>query len=622
VRRLITAVVVMLFHLGLATIPAGLSAPALAEWAGSDSCHTCHRDRYASWHRTYHRSMTQQASPETVQGRFDGRVIRAWGMEVRPVRRGDTFWFDYYRPGESDPVGRFQVDRTIGSNRYQQYLTREEGGGTYYRLHLLWHNQDQRWVHMNAAFLGPDEQQFDANVSVWNHNCIFCHNTGPQPGIVNYDEMRARSARGERVDSATEARFQSEVSELGIACEACHGPGLEHVEKQSSWLTRLSYKLTGKVDETVVNPPRLDRDAANQVCGQCHGQRLPVSNEMMRRFITEGPVYRPGGDLFESVELLWPESPLPHTGHPGDLFALRFWADRTPRLTAYEYQGMHLSACHNEAELTCMNCHAMHSGDRHGMIREENRGGKPCLTCHQDLAADIEAHTHHAPDSEGSNCYACHMPEIVYGVMEIHRSHRIENPDPAAHAAAGRPNACNLCHLDESVAWAERETARLWQREPADVVRADGADPDLPDGIARLYAGDPVERAVTAVAIGRALERGQLEHPEYWQPHLVRALHDDYPAVRRFAQRSLRQSTAGNGRLAAEFDAGLADFDFIGPGHERERALADLMVRLARLERGEAPYDMLLGPDWLPLPEVEALREIGNRRSEAINIGE
>ncbi|MEN1728375.1 MAG: cytochrome c3 family protein [Pseudomonadota bacterium] len=592
-------------------------SPLLAEWAGSETCHSCHRDRYSTWHRTYHRTMTQEATPENVQGRFDGRTILAWGMEVRPVRRGDRFFFDYYTPGASQPVASYQIERLVGSHRYQQYLTKEEGdGGTFYRLHMLWHNEDQRWVHMNAAFLGPDEQNFDANVSVWNHNCIFCHNTGPQPGVVNYEEMQARAAMGQAVNSADEARYESEVSEMGIACEACHGPSELHVQRQSNWLTRLSHTLTGQIDDSVVLPTRLDKDRANMVCGQCHGQRLPVDGDMLRRFIGEGPVYRAGDDLFESVELVWPETPNPMTGHPDDLFGMRFWPDRTPRLTAYEYQGVQLSKCHDEAELTCMTCHTMHSGDRHGMIREEARGNGPCLTCHMDLAEDIEAHTFHPADSAGSNCYSCHMPEIVYGVMEIHRSHRIEVPDPAANAADSRPNACNLCHLDPSVVWAENETARLWGREAKPVVRADGVDPHMADGVARLLAGDPVERAVTATAIGRAVEGGQLEHVEAWQPLLMEAMKDDYPAVRRFARRSLEQTAQAVPQTAAAIAAFTDDFDFIGAPGARTSALADLMVRYALLDLGETD-----GPRVEEL-QLERMRQIGVERSEAINIGE
>src|SRR5688572_19998341 len=31
----------------------------------SETCRSCHPDQHASWHRTFHRSMTQHAAPET-----------------------------------------------------------------------------------------------------------------------------------------------------------------------------------------------------------------------------------------------------------------------------------------------------------------------------------------------------------------------------------------------------------------------------------------------------------------------------------------------------------------------------------------------------------------------------
>jgi hypothetical protein len=614
VTRFRLLVVSGLAALGLLAPEPRLWAAGDDEWAGSESCHTCHRGRFSSWHRTYHRTMTQDATPETVQGRFDGRSIEQWGMTVRPVRDGDRFVFEYLAPGSDRVVARYPVDRTVGSHRYQQYLMRDpQGGGNFYRLHLLWHNGDQRWVHTNAAFLGPDDQQFDDHVSVWNNNCIFCHNTGPEPNIVNYDEMIERARAGEPVNPLVDGRYESTVAELGIACESCHGPAAGHVEKHSNWLTRAWYTVTGFADDSIVNPERLDRDARTHVCGQCHGQRLAKSVDLMREFIATGPTYRPGDDLFESVDLVWPDSQLPVRGHDID-FSLRFWPDGTPRLTAYEYQGLLLSDCHTESEMTCGSCHTMHDGDPAGMLPEDMRGNGGCVSCHQDLVADLEAHTHHAADTPGSNCLSCHMPEIVYGVMEIHRSHHIEIPDPAADAANARPNACTLCHTDRSLAWAEQETARLWQRPARPVERADGLPADVVDGLARLHAGDPVERAVMAVALGRSAERGQLADPAAWRQHLLQALADDYPAVRRFARRALMEVE----RAAGQGDAAdwTGRFDPLLLGEDRTRALAELMQRYADLGGGQDSLDPGAGVG------VDELRALGRARSEAINIGE
>ncbi len=40
-------------------------------YAQSTSCVTCHPGRYETWHQTFHRTMTQRASDESVVGDFD-----------------------------------------------------------------------------------------------------------------------------------------------------------------------------------------------------------------------------------------------------------------------------------------------------------------------------------------------------------------------------------------------------------------------------------------------------------------------------------------------------------------------------------------------------------------------
>jgi hypothetical protein len=134
------------------------------------------------------------------------------------------------------------------------------------------------------------------------------------------------------------------------------------------------------------------------------------------------------------------------------------------------------------------------------------------------------------------------------------------------------------------------------------------------DGLARLHAGDPVERAVMAVALGRSAERGQLADPAVWRQHLLQALADDYPAVRRFARRALMQVE----RAAGQGDAAdwTGRFDPLLLGEDRTRALAELMQRYADLGGGQDSLDPGAGVG------VDELRALGRARSEAINIGE
>src|SRR3982751_6126688 len=46
-------------------------------YVSSRACKACHPEEYATWHRSYHRTMTQHASTHTVLGPIDGVVVQA-----------------------------------------------------------------------------------------------------------------------------------------------------------------------------------------------------------------------------------------------------------------------------------------------------------------------------------------------------------------------------------------------------------------------------------------------------------------------------------------------------------------------------------------------------------------
>ncbi len=609
---------------------ADLSQPYSQRDAGfstSESCIDCHQEEYDYWERTYHRRMAEEATAETVMGHFDGEAVTYWGVTVKPVQRGERYFFQYFSPETGEMIQELRVLRTSGSNRYQQYFTRlPESKGTYYRLHLAWQIRDQRWIHMNGAFLGPDDQSFDANVSVWNNNCIFCHTAAPVPGILNLDELKARARDGELINIQAESYYDSEVAELGITCENCHGPGDVHVEKNQNPLRRYVLEFTDLSDPTIINPEKLERDRATHVCAQCHGQRVPHNNRIMTDWLESGPDYRPGDDLLTWVKPVGPETNIPGSDAHGH-FKDRFWADGTPRLSAYEYQGLLQSACHRDGEMTCMNCHTMHEGDLHGMITDQNRGNAPCLKCHGKYATDPKEHTGHEPESSGSLCYNCHMPKLVYGVMDIHRSHRIENPDPAANAAAGRPDACTNCHLDRSVVWAAAATAEIWGGElPEHITRLDGADPELSGVVASLLAGDPAQRAIAAQLASRDDTPLTIEERAFLVPHLLIAMADHYPAVRRFAVQSAERLESG--LMVNEQGIGIMEqlgvYDFLKSSQQQQSELVNLLRSWDQSGTTfPVPEGTVLNPDSsINLARAEALSRLALARSKAINIGE
>ena len=82
------------------------------DFVGSETCRPCHPDHHASWKRTFHRTMTQRANPETVRGVFDGREVRYEGQAARVFRRGNRFFFDLpdgQGRREAEEIGRAHV---------------------------------------------------------------------------------------------------------------------------------------------------------------------------------------------------------------------------------------------------------------------------------------------------------------------------------------------------------------------------------------------------------------------------------------------------------------------------------------------------------------------------------
>src|SRR4029078_8568217 len=92
-----------------------------------------------------------------------------------------------------------------------------------------------------------------------------------------------------------------------------------------------------------------------------------------------------------------------------------------------------------------------------------------CLQCHADEKYATRGHTHHEASSSGSRCYNCHMPHTTYGLLKAIRSHTIDIPSVAASVQVGRPNACNLCHGDQTLGWTARYLQEWYSIAPPDL---------------------------------------------------------------------------------------------------------------------------------------------------------
>jgi predicted CXXCH cytochrome family protein len=521
-----------------------------ASYETAASCTRCHRDHAQSFERTFHRTMTRAARGADVRAPFAGERVSYFGVPAEMTKRAGV-------PVMSFGGKTVEISLTVGSRRYQQYIGRVDG--ELVRLPWAYHLEEGRWFHMNGAFLSADpalpisSADYTRYVTRWNDNCIFCHNVHPNPGL------------------SADGKFASHVEELGVACEACHGPASEHERMNRDPYRRYRLHLSRSPDPTIVNPARLSQERSLDLCGRCHGQRI---TDDVAKFMREGDPFVAGDDLSLYSSPLWRDTTLHgESGH----FASRFWDDGTPRLTAYEYQGTLLSPCAAGGQLSCLSCHDMHAGDPRGQLRPDLDRDQLCTQCHRDVQPE---HARHA----AAQCIDCHMPKIVYGVMTSHPSHRIEVPDPERDQAHDRPDACTLCHVDRSRAWAIAQRAALWHGEPA---RGEPAQA-FSQAELQLLSGDPLTRALTAASYQRA-------HTPRSNGLLLEVMeHDPYPGVRHLAYRSLLAHAPG---LAFTPEA---------TPDERTRSVAALRLTIPNLR--------------LPADALNELRLRANDR--AIDIGE
>ena len=61
-------------------------------YISSKTCQACHAEHYASWARTYHSRMTQEARVESVQGDFErNNTLDYLGVHARMEKRDGKF---------------------------------------------------------------------------------------------------------------------------------------------------------------------------------------------------------------------------------------------------------------------------------------------------------------------------------------------------------------------------------------------------------------------------------------------------------------------------------------------------------------------------------------------------
>lgn len=520
-----------------------------SDYVTSSTCRACHPGEYASWDDSYHSSMTQIASPDRVLGDFDGAVLRQGEWVFRLRREGDEFWIDMPDLDWSDggaTARRVQrkVVLTTGSHHMQAYWYASGNTRVLGLLPFVFNLKTQEWMPRDASFIQPPDGVPGSELGRWNKVCIECH--------VVQGRLRPVEPSG----------HDTMVAEFGIACESCHGPAGGHVTAYADPLRRYASRLGGAEAESIVQPEDLPHDRASEVCGQCHSTSVWTSQAAIDDWMVHGFAFRPGDRLADTrnvvrgqLERNTPDVQEVLLKYQSQMLADTYWGDGMNRVAGREYNGLLETPCFQRGEMSCLSCHEMHRDAddprppevwADDQLRRGMRGNAACTQCHTDYdaAEPLAAHSHHAADSTGSVCYNCHMPHTTYGLLKAVRSHHLDSPSVAASLAAGRPNACNQCHLDRPLAWTAGHLEH-WYGIP--VPELGPEEREIADSVLGLLRGDAGRRALAAWTMGweAALE---VSGDDWQAPYLAVLLADPYPAVRLIARSSLSRLPGFEGR--------------------------------------------------------------------------
>jgi len=453
-----------------------VAAPALTQaapaYVGSEACAACHAEAAQAWAGSHHAMAWTWPSPDTVVADFDGTEFRHRGMVARFRIEPDGY---HVAVTEKDGVTTdYRVHSVAGIEPLQQYLLEIEPGRLQ-SFDVVWDTEEGRWFHLYPGEdLPPDDGlHWTGPYKNWNARCAECHATGFEK---NYD-------------SATR-RYRSTQSEIGVGCEACHGPGSAHLEWAQS---PEAWKPMPGLDTRGFTQSFAGTERTIQQCATCHSRR------------------EAHGDA----------SPLPGTPYH-DAYGLSllqpglYHADGQILDEVYVY-GSFLQAKKFSRGVSCLNCHDAHSA------KPPAEGNAVCTQCHSPAgnpgfptvrraAYDTAAHHFHEAGTPGAECKNCHAPESVYMGNDWRADHSFRIPRPDLSAATGGPDACTACHANRSSDWAAGEIAARYpgnrNRGPhfGEVLAAGRTDAAAARDALTMLAQDTTQPGIARATAMRLLE--------------------------------------------------------------------------------------------------------------------
>jgi hypothetical protein len=138
----------------------------------------------------------------------------------------------------------------------------------------------------------------------------------------------------------------------------------------------------------------------------------------------------------------------------------------------------------------------------------------------------------------------------------------VGSPTVLSDLEVGRPNACNACHIDQTLQWTAEQLAS-WYAHPVPEMSED--ERTVAASLLWLLKGDAGQRVLAAWYLGWDPAKA-VAGSDWIAPQLAPLLQDPYDAVRYIAARSLRSLE------------GFEDFEYDSIGDETTRKPATRRV--------------------------------------------
>lgn len=329
------------------------------EYAGSQTCISCHKSIYEAHSKTPHYNTSQLARKEKIIGHFnDSATLRLNNHILYKMTDEERLYQSAFEDGKL--VRKEPFDIIIGSGtKGQSYLFWKVS--ELYQLPVSYWNASENWIH--SPGYSDDRINFDRAVLP---SCLECHTTFAKSYLPN--------------DYGSNGFVKKEIM-FGVDCESCHGPSLKHVNVHID-----NPEL--KIAQHILDIKELTQQQQLDACAKCHsGVRRPSRPAF---------TFKTGDKLDD----FW----RPNYSSVSNTETLDVHGNQYGLLTG--------SQCFKESEaMTCSTCHNPHKNQR-----DQLEGfSQKCIGCHQDTGI----HKFDLKDGMTSNCIDCHMPLLSSSSLTV-----------------------------------------------------------------------------------------------------------------------------------------------------------------------------------------------------------